>query len=327
MLHIILHVVISITGVWNAWGYNSGNWAELAPVLSRNGYDTVFYCAVYGLETDIAGLNECIVACNEYDIDVHAWVVMWKIGKSSEQKKALLADQERLQVSADDDIRAQSWLCPTDPANVAEMAAVCLAVAAYSNIRGIHLDYIRYSSNRVCFCEGCRRRFQHDSGTYGISWPDDCASGGRLYTEYNRWRSEAITSAVSAIRDSLGRLNKVVELSAAVLPREREMDYYAQHWDRWLSSGLVDFVIPMNYTISDSELLLWGESQLHLAGRHSIPCGLITYQNDYQLTQSEIENQQRMAIEMGFDGWVMFHLSNHLFSQLDENETRRALHR
>lgn len=319
MPSLILQVLISISGVWSAWNYTTIGWDELAPLLNENGYDTVFYCAAYGLLTDIDGLDECIDACNEYDIDVHAWIVLWKTTTSSDEEREILADDGRLQVATDHDTRAQSWLCPTNPENIAEIASMCLRIAGSSNVKGVHLDYVRYSSNRVCFCEGCRGRFLYDTGIYGINWPEDCASGGRLYERYNQWRSEAITSAVSSVRDSLHRLNKVVELSAAVLPREREMDYFAQHWDRWLSSGLVDFVVPMNYTLSDSELIDWGESQLRLTRSSSIPCGLVTNQNDYLFTEDEIEHQQRMAIEMGFDGWVMFHLSNHFVSMLRSN--------
>jgi len=76
-LHLlILQMLISISGVWNAWNYTTINWEELAPLLNENGYDTVFYCASYGLLTNIDGLNNCIDAFNEYIIDVHAWVVM-----------------------------------------------------------------------------------------------------------------------------------------------------------------------------------------------------------------------------------------------------------
>ena len=270
MLSLLLQLLISVSGVWNAWGYNSGDWAHIAPLLSSNGFDTVFYCASYWPDTDIDGLNECIDACNQYDIDVHAWVIMWKIHQTPEAQSLLPDLDGRLQVGVNGDTAAGNWLCPTDPDNVAEMASVCLRIAAETSVRGIHLDYIRYASNRVCFCDGCRERFQRETGTYGIQWPEDCEPGGRLYTLYNNWRAEGITAAVQAVRDSLSRLNKVVELSAAVLPREREMAYFAQFWTEWLDSGLVDFVIPMNYTVSDSELVCWGENQLEIAGNHTM---------------------------------------------------------
>jgi len=320
---LILNCLLSISGIWNAWGYNSGDWDELAPLLHKNGYDTVFYCAAYGLETDIEGLQECIEACTPYNIDVHAWVVMWKTGQSSDDVRNNLMRQDRLQVSIDDDARVQTWLCPTDPSNISAMASVCLEIAAYSGVKGIHLDYIRYASNRTCFCDGCSERFQHDARLRSIRWPDDCVPGGRTNADYNRWRNEAITSAVTAVRDSLNRLNKVVELSAAVLPEEREMNYYAQHWNRWLERGIVDFVVPMNYTLSDSELISWGENQLELAGNHSIPCGLVTTRDGENFTEREISDQQQLADNLNFDGWVMFHLSDYMISIMEGNPRTR----
>ena len=62
-LSLFTSVLFSITGVWSAWQYNNGNWDEIAPLLSLNGYDTVFYCVAYGPEMDTEGLQECLDAC------------------------------------------------------------------------------------------------------------------------------------------------------------------------------------------------------------------------------------------------------------------------
>jgi uncharacterized lipoprotein YddW (UPF0748 family) len=243
-------------------------------------------------------------------------VVMWKTSRSPDSLRTVLAGENRMQLSIDGNADAETWLCPSRPENVELMASICLEIAAEFPVRGIHLDYIRYSSDRVCFCEECRTRFQRETGNYGLEWPEDCYRGGRLHDEFNRWRSEIITSAVVAVRDSLNRLNRVVELSAAVLPREREMDYFAQHWERWLASGTADFVVPMNYTLSDSELVHWGKAQIETAGRTPIPCGLITHSGEYLHTPSEISHQIETALDTGFRGTVLFHLGSHLVSIL-----------
>jgi len=60
--------ITAVSGVWSAWQYNTGNWESLAPLLAENGFDTVFYCAAYGPETDIEGLRECVEACSENGI-------------------------------------------------------------------------------------------------------------------------------------------------------------------------------------------------------------------------------------------------------------------
>jgi uncharacterized lipoprotein YddW (UPF0748 family) len=312
----VVQILLAMHGIWSAWGYNTGNWNELAPLLSENGYDTVFYCAAYGLETDIEGLRECCEACRDYDIDVHAWVVMWKISKCPDSLKNSFEEHNRLQVSLGEGEDASNWLCPSDPENVELFASLCANLARSAPVSGIHLDYIRYANDRVCFCDGCRSRFSRWQGNYRFAWPDDCARGGILHDEYNRWRSRTITSAVQAVRDSLGKLDRFVMLSAAVLPRQREMDYFGQHWETWAAEDLLDFIVPMNYTMSDSELISWSEPQLELAGEVPVYCGLINYSNDYYCSLSEIAGQREFAENLGFDGWVLFHLSRHYIDML-----------
>lgn len=320
MLFTLLQTLLAIHGIWSAWGYNRGNWGELARLLHRNGYDTVFFCAAYGPDADRDGLQECLDACGEYGIDVHAWVVMWKTDDPADSLWNSLAEENRLQLSVDGDPDAETWMCPADPENVQQMASLCLDLACEFPVNGIHLDYIRYSSDRVCFCDRCRERFSRESGNYGIDWPEDCYRGGRLHDEYDLWRSMIITEAVEAVRDSLENARRDVELSAAVLPREEEMSYFGQQWSDWLEKGIVDFVVPMNYTQSDSELALWGRAQLRLARGAPLPCGLINYGGGHVLSAAEIAAQQNTALEMGFDGYVIFHLSGGFISILRSGE-------
>jgi len=324
MLFLTLKILMAAGGVWSAWGINRGNWSELALLLDSNGFDKVFYCAAYGPEVDREGLLECISACSEYGIEVHAWVVMWKTGHCSDSLQNAYAEQNRLQHSIDDDSSADTWLCPTDPRNVTEMASICLALAEEFPVAGIHLDYIRYAHDRVCYCNGCHERFSRETSLYGISWPEDCFRGGGLYDRYNQWRSDAITGAVRAIRDSL--LDRDVLLSAAVMPRAREQLYYGQRWDEWLQRELIDFAVPMNYTLSDSELISWSETQIRMSGGGRILCGLTTRTGDRQHTAQEITAQQNRAPEMGFDGWVIFHLSDSFVSILESAEPPDRLH-
>jgi|GEM_PF-6068028 len=61
MFLVLLCAAVSMSGVWSAWNYNKGNRAELAPLLCRNGYDTAFYCAAYGLRS---GLVDFVVPIN-----------------------------------------------------------------------------------------------------------------------------------------------------------------------------------------------------------------------------------------------------------------------
>ena len=311
MIPLLLQFIIAVSGVWNAWDYNPGEWDELAPLLSEKGYDTVFYCAAYGPMVDREGLRECIESCGEYGIDVHAWVVMWKTDVCPDSMVESFRRQERMQVSIQGDENPGTWLCPWNPENVELMASICLDLASEFPVKGIHLDYIRYPSNRNCFCSACREGFDP---WRNVLWPDDCYYGGDFFREYTAWRGDVITSAVAAVRDSLSRINRVVELSAAVLPDNDSSGYFAQNWKDWLDRNLVDFVVAMNYTQSLGQLDNWAGDQLPPGGSERILCGLITHREDYQLTAEELDEQKSKALRLGYGGTVVFHLSNYFVS-------------
>ncbi|MCK4505825.1 MAG: hypothetical protein KAW14_09420, partial [Candidatus Aegiribacteria sp.] len=164
---------------------------------------------------------------------------------------------------------------------------------------------------------------RRDAGIRSIDWPTYCVSGGRLHDSFMRWRADMITDAVQAVRDSLSKINRIVLLSVAGTPREQEMRYFSQPWDVWLRSGIVDFVVPMNYTESDSEFVYWGEQQLEMAEGRSISCGIGSFSTRSTLTLSETEHQEALAEEMGFDGWVIFHLSGIFIERLRETAQSR----
>ena len=52
-----------------------------------------------------------------------------------------------------------------------------LEVARRYPVDGLHMDYIRYPDGQCCYCDGCRKRFEADSGRRVSDWPADCYSG------------------------------------------------------------------------------------------------------------------------------------------------------
>ncbi len=134
------------------------------------------------------------------------------------------------------------------------------------------------------------------------------------------WRAGKITDAVRAVRDSLNRINRVVQLSAAVMPHEREMLLFGQMWNRWLELGLLGFVVTMNYTESDSQFVVWCEEQLELAGDHMILCGIGEVSGFTELTERETLHQTALAEDMGYDGWVVYHLCDEVIERLRNSQ-------
>ena len=311
----LLAGVISVSGIWSRMETNDGRWEELAPLLRENGFDTVFYMAAYGPVVDGEGLQECLEACRPLGIDVHAWVVMWRTDLLPRSRREELAGQSRTAVHSDG-TEVESWLNPTAPENVALMAGTCLDIAAEYPVDGIHLDYIRWDYYLSGYSEATRARFLNESRLSRVRWPEDCMADGDHYDVFMRWRAGKITEAVRAVRDSLRRLNRVVPMSAAVLPRPEHPLLFGQEWDRWLDEGLVDFVVPMNYTRSDSQLTAWAEHQLDAAAGHSMLCGIGAKTQHYLLDAEETRHQMELAGELGYDGSVVYQLAGRVRDML-----------
>lgn len=319
IIAILIAGIMSITGIWSRWDMHDGNWDELAPLLAANGYDTVFYMAAYGPVIDEEGLRECLDACLPLGIDVHAWVVMWKTNYLSIDQQDSLLLEGRMQMYSDGEI-VQSWLNPTDPRNVELMARTCLRIAAEYPVTGIHLDYIRYKYYLSGYSESTLDRFLEEMNLRSVDWPDDCVRGGQYYERFMEWRAGKMTDAVRAVRDSLNRINRVVQLSAAVMPQEREMLLFGQMWNRWLELGLLDFVVVMNYTDSDSQLVAQCEEQLELAGDHKILCGIGERSCTSHLSERQTFRQITLVEDMGFDGWVIYFLCDEVIERLLDND-------
>ena len=64
-----------------------------------------------------------------------------------------------------------------------------LEVARKYEVDGLHFDYIRYPDHDKCYCEGCRARFEQQTGAQVAHWPADCYSG----TCTTRMRSGVVT--------------------------------------------------------------------------------------------------------------------------------------
>jgi len=312
---IIVSGILSISGIWSRNGENDGQWDTIAPLLANEGYDTVFYLAAYGPALFEEGLQECLDACRPLGIDVHAWVVMWRTDYSPELMDRGELTPEDMQYYSDGEM-VDNWMNPAVPSNVQGMASVCLDLAARYPVEGIHLDYIRYKYYLSGYSQRNLREFTAHLGIRGCVTAEECVRDGRYYDEFMRWRANTITDAVRAVRDSLGRINRVVQLSAAVFPHEREMLLFGQLWNQWLDTGLVDFVVPMNYTESDSQFTVWGEEQLPLAEDHTILCGIGYRSHASELSPSEMEAQIQAAGEMGFDGYVIYRLCSDLLADM-----------
>jgi uncharacterized lipoprotein YddW (UPF0748 family) len=159
------------------------------------------------------------------------------------------------------------WLDPAAP-GVAEYLAATFAelMARYPELDGLHLDYIRYPGvlpfapgSRFGvgldfgYGESTRARFQSETG---LASPlgDNLRNANR----WDEWRREKMNELVAALRSAARSARPDAPedeqplLSAAVgTYAERVYLAEAQDWKRWIEDGLLEFAVPMAYTLDD----------------------------------------------------------------------------
>ena len=135
----------------------------------------------------------------------------------------------------------------------AHVAAVVGEIAAGYDVDGIHLDYVRYASERHGYHPRVLARYQQETGATGSPAPDDPA--------WSDWRREQVTEVARAAAEAIDASGSPAMLSAAVIswgdgpggpttPSFAETRAYTealQDWADWAETGLVDVVMPMNY--------------------------------------------------------------------------------
>jgi len=166
------------------------------------------------------------------------------------------------------------WLDPAAP-GVAERIAATFAelVAAYP-LDGLHLDYIRYPDvlpfapgSRFGvgldfgYGEATRERFRAETGREPPSPPERLGNSEL----WDSWRRDQVTGLVARIRDAARAARPGIALSAAVWAyADRAYLSIGQDWRRWLEDELVDFAVPMAYTL-DSRLFRYLVPELSIA--------------------------------------------------------------
>ncbi|MBT3434480.1 MAG: family 10 glycosylhydrolase, partial [Nitrospinaceae bacterium] len=151
-----------------------------------------------------------------------------------------------------------------DPAHLGVRRRLIIIVSEllhrYPRLSGIHLDFIRYPyalpispgsrfSPRLDFGYGSAsiKRFEMETGRKA---PLAGTSVSRAdYEAWDNWRREQVTATVREIRRTIEATRPATRLSAALLPwAERAYLSAFQDWRDWLSEGLLEKALVMNYS-------------------------------------------------------------------------------
>jgi uncharacterized lipoprotein YddW (UPF0748 family) len=197
-----------------------------------------------------------------------------------------------------------AWLCPSQEANRALIAASVTEMATKYPVDGIQFDYIRFCEQPSCFCAHCRSEFEHSIGVHIGRWPAAVLEGA--YVErFNQWRQKQINDWIEDLASSARRSRPGVAVSAAVFSDlERARVEKAQDWKLWLDRGYVDYVCTMTYTpdLRDFEMKV-RKQQAWATQRSKVVVGIGAWKFD---RMSQLAAQITMTRQLGAPGFVLF---------------------
>jgi uncharacterized lipoprotein YddW (UPF0748 family) len=219
------------------------------------------------LESGLDVLDELLTAAHARGIEVHAWFsvapawhrVYEEIGASPSDLGAPVAWR-----TFTVDGQRSTYLDPGLPAVQDHVAAVVGELAANYPVDGIHLDYVRYESNRHGYHPDALARYRAATGTTGTPSPTDPA--------WASWRRGETRRVIQRARAAITAAGSDAELSAAVIswgdgPRPanrtgftstRTFTQALQDWETWTRAGHIDVAMPMNYFREhDAEQAAW----------------------------------------------------------------------
>ena len=312
--------------VWNHSGTGAypGDWERSAKLLAKNGFNMVLPNMLWAGSAHYASdvlprsavfqkygdqIEQCCAAARRHGIEVHVWKVNYNLATAPKDFVEKLRREGRTLLSVEG--KPYDWLCPSNPENQKLELESLLEVARKYPIDGLHLDYIRYPEGGYCYCDGCRRRFEAESGRKVLDqdWPKECYSGARS-EEYNDWRCRQITSLVAAVSREAKKVRPGLKISAAVFvsyPWCRKS--LAQDWPAWIKAGYVDFVCPMDYMASDAEFVTYVRNDMKLVGgRVPMYVGIGASATVPPLTPDRVVGQIVLARSFGAAGFVIFNL-------------------
>ncbi len=292
------------------------------PLLSKDNFDPLAYILQLG---------------KIFDIEVHIWFntyILWSSRFEPTDPNHLYHTKKdwteanvygkmdwKMDLNAP---RAPQWegiyLAPTHPEVNVYLRSVIQEILENYNIDGIHFDYIRYQDDIYGYNIKGRKTFENIYTIDPINISKGIISTRFGWTQefvdsinigWIRFRQDAITDLIRMVWEDVITQNKDVQLSAAVKPNlPMAKERYFQNWEYWLESGLLDFVVPMNYYASTSNFnrdIQLMKINLSDEDLENVVMGIATYNQDAQSAADKI----LITRLNGFSGISLFSYDAH----------------
>lgn len=160
-----------------------------------------------------------------------------------------------------------TWLNYNSPGIQNRLYNIAIELANnYPDLDGIHFDYIRSPGDVSTFDQTSRQLFAQETGITisDTNWPYDVMQGslitsgprtgvtGAYRQQYLDWQKGNITKTLARIYQGVKTVRPSMVISAAVFPTNLTPELHHQDWGNWARQGIVDVLVPMDYTTNVS---------------------------------------------------------------------------
>lgn len=288
-----IHAVWDHTGT----GLYPGDWARTMRELAAMGVTDLFvnvagagfaHCATPCLpgSSVLRGqgdqLAQCLAGARGTGVRVHAWVLCFNGSRAAAGEMAKFTRWGwRLRNRAG---VLTEYLDPAKPAVRERMLAAVGDIARRYPVHGVHLDFVRWYE--------------------GTAKPPEAA--------------RIITSFVGAARTRVKAVRPQAWLTTAVLASYPScVTSVAQDWERWMDMGIVDYIVPMNYSEDNARYSAFLARQCRTpAHARKVISGLGVTANESRLGAVKVIDQIALARRAGCAGVALFDLDYTLMTQI-----------
>lgn len=260
-------------------------------------------------------LAACLAAAKPLGLRVHAWILCFSTEGATQDRLAILAKRGWLLTNPDGSPRP--WIDPAVPEARSYLESAVRELAVNYATDGVHLDFVRYPDYASSLGPTVKARFERATGRRAAAWPEDVKSGA-LRALFIQWRADQVSDFVQASRKAVRRGAPGKLLTAAVFGKYPScLDAVGQDWESWVNIGLVDYVVPMNYTEDLAKFNEWlGQQTRTRKQAMKVLPGIGVTAAESRLDAAQVIDQIQALRRAGCPGFALFDLDTTLRQEI-----------
>ena len=187
------------------------------------------------------------------------------------------------------------YLDPGNPEAMLWNYEMARDIVSRYDIDGFHWDYIRYPQQDAGYNEVALERFQEEYNLAIRPSPSD--------SRFSNFRRRQVTDFLRWVNADLLEIKPGLVISAAVFGNRTDAyNNRFQDWAGWASEGLMDLVLPMNYSANNDVFNTRANDAIGRQGVRTIYMGQGAYLN----TKENTVTQLQYARNRGFLGTLFY---------------------